>query len=88
VTLVVSRGTLLIDGKPACPKCGLRPRIWSGYRYQAYCQPCRREYRKAYMRERRAGKIEMLLSPEEVQAVRAIRAAAAAGLAPLGRHRR
>jgi hypothetical protein len=74
---------LLIDGKPACARCGLRPRRRSnGKKLQSYCQPCHTEY----MRDRRAGKIEALLTPEEAEAVRAIRAAA--GVAPLGRHRR
>lgn len=77
---LVSQGTMLIDGKPACSRCGRRPRRWSGGRWQSYCTPCHQDYSA----ERRAGKVEVLLTPEEWAAVKASRAAAAIA----GRHRK
>ena len=85
MTLVVSHGTALIDGKPVCPRCGLRPRKWLGRRYDAFCKPCRTNYKREYMQNRRAEMVEVFLTREEWAAVKAMRAAAAA--AP-GRHRR
>ena len=81
MVLQVSRLTFMIGGKPACSRCGRRPRRWSGGRWQSYCTVCHREYCAG----RRTGKVETLLTPEEWEAVRVMRAAAAA--AP-GRHRR
>jgi hypothetical protein len=79
VKTVVSRETILVGGKPACTRCGREPRR-PGQRWGRECHA-------AWMRERRAGKVEVLLTPEEWAGVvqgRQLRAAAAAG----GRHRR
>jgi hypothetical protein len=86
VKTLVSQGTMLIDGEPACARCGIRPRRpvppaaktrrrW-GRAYYSYCGPCHSEY----TRERRRGKIETLVSPEELQLLRELRAA------PAGKH--
>jgi hypothetical protein len=57
----------LPDGQKACGKCWRRPRAPG----QQWCQPCR----TAYMQDRRRGKIEVLLTPEEWAIIRALRAA-------------
>ncbi|MHB1877557.1 MAG: hypothetical protein ACYCPF_22210 [Streptosporangiaceae bacterium] len=73
----VSRGTFTrADGSKACARCG-GPRDRRG---QAYCRRCHAEY----CREWRAGKIGMMLSPEEAAAIRALREV---GGSPAGRHR-
>lgn len=79
--LVTSSGKVFIGGKPACSRCGRRPRRWDGRRWQSYCTVCHRDD----ARDRRVGKVEMLLTPEEREAVWAARAAAEASP---GRHRR
>jgi hypothetical protein len=79
-----SRGELLVDGLPACAKCQRRPRRpypqkrgrVNKRKYYSYCGPCHAEY----SRQRREGKVEMLLTPEEYEAVKAAR------LEPAGRH--
>jgi len=58
----------LADGRRGCSKCCLRPRAAG----QRWCRVCLTEN----ARNRRAGKIEVLLSPEEWAAVKALRAAA------------
>lgn len=77
-------GKVWVDGKPGCSRCARRPKRWDGRRWQSLCDVCHRED----ARERRRGKIEVLLTPAEWAAVQAMRAAAAAGLVPTGRHRR
>jgi hypothetical protein len=74
-----------VDGRPACSKCGkpvtqTRGRNGTG-RPQSYCDGCRAEFE----RNRRAGKIQVLLTPEEWAAVKAMRAVAGGRG---GRHRR
>ena len=64
---------MLIDGAPACARCGRRPRRRSKNRIQSYCDFCHREY----CAERRAGMVEVLLTPDEWAAVQAARAEAA-----------
>ena len=78
---VDSHGTAWIDGKPVCVKCGREPKRWSGGRWQSYGTNCHREYNAG----RRAGKIETLLTPDELEAVRHMRHF---GTVPAGRHRR
>ena len=74
MTLVVSRGAIyLSDGQKACSRCRRRPPKPG----QRYCAPCFADY--AW--ERRQGKIQVLLTPEEWAAVKAAREAA-----PAGRH--
>lgn len=74
----VSRGTFTRqDGQKPCSQCG-GPRD-RGPR-QSYCRRCHAEY----CRQWRAGKLTMLLSPEEAAAVRALREV---GGSPAGRHR-
>ena len=64
----VPRETLNLGGRKAeCSSCGFRPAVQG----QRYCRPCRAEYN----RNRRRGKIEVLLTPEEWAAVKAFRAA-------------
>ena len=60
---------ILADGQKGCGRCRQRPRAVG----QQWCQVCRTEYN----RERRQGKIEVLLTPEEWTVVlrwRAVRA--------------
>ena len=57
----------LSDGQKACTNCHRRPRVPG----QRWCQVCRTEYNW----ERRAGKVQVLLTPEEWAAVKAARAA-------------
>jgi hypothetical protein len=66
VKITVSRESILVDGQPACTRCGRRPRRLPG---QRWCRECHAEYN----RERRAGKIEVLLTPAEWAMVRALR---------------
>lgn len=80
-------GELVIDEAPACPKCQIRPRRpyptrpGKRRRFYGYCGVCQAEDR----RERRAGKVEVLLTPEEWSEVKAARRARARGR---GRHHR
>lgn len=69
---MVSQGTVFVDGKPACTKCGRRPKRWDGKRWQSYCTECKREYST----ERRAGLVEVLLTAQEWEAVQIMRAMA------------
>jgi hypothetical protein len=57
VTIVVSRGTVTVDGQKMCSRCP-RPR---DQKNQRLCKACHAQD----MRDRRAGKIEVLLTPEE-----------------------
>lgn len=82
----VSRKSSVVraDGKAACSRCGrpvqrTRQRGGRG-RPQSLCNSCHAEDQ----RDRRAGTVQVQLTPEEYAAVKAARAAAAA--AP-GRHR-
>ncbi|MHB1875819.1 MAG: hypothetical protein ACYCPF_13310 [Streptosporangiaceae bacterium] len=76
--MIVSRGTSYrSDGSKACARCGRRRDRGPG---QAYCRRCHTEY----MRQWRAGRVEMLLSPEEAAAIRALREV---GGSASGRHR-
>lgn len=87
---------LLADGRPACAKCFTRPkreyprngRI-GARRYYSYCRECQTEYARA----RRVGKIETLVTVEEMEVlqlgltaeeIEGIRLARAAS--PGGRH--
>jgi hypothetical protein len=74
VTLTVSHGTVSVDGVRACSKCGA-PR---DKKKQRYCKACR----NAYSQARRAGMVEVLLTPEEWAAVKSQRAGP--GPQPLG----
>jgi len=73
-----SRGTLLVDGIPACAKCQRRPRRpypqkfgrVNKRKFYSYCGPCHAEY----SRQRRKGKTEKLLTPEELELLREYRA--------------
>ena len=69
MTLIVSRETTAIDGQKVCSRCGIRPRPKKG----RYCSPCNTEYN----REWRAGRVQMLVSPEERETVLAARRLAA-----------
>lgn len=72
--MIVSRGTLFIEGVPACSRCQRRPRRpypGSRRRYHSYCGPCHADY----MAERRAGKTEILVTEDELALLRQIRAA-------------
>jgi hypothetical protein len=69
VTLVVSRGTMPVGGVKACFRCG-RPRDRKG---QRYCRLCH----TLYMREYRAGKVMVLLTVDEWEAVKLVRVRAA-----------
>jgi len=69
---MVSRLTATVDGKPPCSSCGKRPKRWNGSRWQSYCDSCHAEY----ARNRRTGKVEVLLTPGEWEMVKAWRAAA------------
>lgn len=61
VSRLTSGGKLVIDGKPACVKCGRRPQRWSGKRWQSYCGPCH-----TYDQwQRRLGKTELLVRDED-----------------------
>jgi hypothetical protein len=77
----------LVDGKPACPRCGIRPKRWDGKRWQSYCVECRREYKRDYMAKRRRGMIEILVTPEEFEAIKFMRHFGTVPGQP-GRHRR
>jgi hypothetical protein len=57
VTIVVSRGTVTVDGQKMCSRCP-RPR---DQKNQRLCRACHAQD----MRDRRAGKVEVLLTPEE-----------------------
>jgi hypothetical protein len=70
VRLIVSRESVhLTGGQKPCSRCARRPPVPG----QRWCQPCQTEYK----RNRRAGKTEMLLTPEERKMVLRARAAAA-----------
>jgi hypothetical protein len=69
VTLMVSQGTILIDGLPACSRCAKRPRRPK----QSYCGPCHTDY----CAERRRGMVEVLLTPAEWHQVKQARLEAA-----------
>lgn len=69
---------MTVDGEEACTRCGREPRR-PGQRWGTECHA-------AWMRDRRAGMVEVLLTPAEWVEVKAARAAAAASVA--GRHRR
>lgn len=73
MVLLVSRDTISVDGAKACSRCG-GPRDRPG---QRYCRKCHTEY----CRQRRAGMVEVLLTPEERAAVRDART-----LQPAGKH--
>lgn len=62
---------MTIGGKPACVRCGRRPRRWDGRRWQSYCLPCHQDY----CAERREGMVERLLTPGEWEAVKRARVA-------------
>jgi len=70
VRTVVSQFAATIGGKPACSDCGRRPKRWSGGRWQSKCAVCHAEY----VRDRRRGKVEVLLTPGEWEMVKAWRA--------------
>lgn len=57
MTIVVSRGTVTVNGQKMCSRCP-RPR---DQKNQRLCKACHAQD----MRDRRAGKIEVLLTPEE-----------------------
>jgi hypothetical protein len=79
VRLNVSRESIVTgDGQKVCSSCKRRPRR----KGQRTCRRCHTEY----MRGWRSGKVEMLLTPEEVTLIRDLRAEAAG--APGGRHAR
>jgi hypothetical protein len=62
------------DGKPACIDCGgivTRTRGRRNPRPQSRCNSCHARYE----RERRAGKVQVLLTPAEWAGVKAARAA-------------
>jgi hypothetical protein len=71
----VPRSTVtLSDGRtPACVKCYKRAKrkimVNGRVKWLSYCQPCQNEY----CRERRKGKTEMLVTPEERELVLAMR---------------
>jgi hypothetical protein len=65
--LLVSQGTVTGDGQKLCSRCQRRPRRPG----QRYCKPCHTDY----CAERRAGMVEVLLTPGEWEAVRLARAA-------------
>lgn len=70
MTLLVSRESIaLTNGKKPCSKCG-RPRDRKGQRYCGECHA-------ADMRARRAGMINMLVTPEEFNRIRQARIEAA-----------
>lgn len=77
--IVVSHGTVTVDGQAACSRCG-GPR--GRGRKDRYCRTCRRDY----SREQRAGMVQALLTPEEWGLILERRAAGPAGspLAPAG----
>jgi hypothetical protein len=79
----VSQFLAPIDGIPACARCGRRPRrvyprAGQGGRrkFYSYCKECHTEY----VRGRRAGKVQVLVTPEEWQLLLELRAE------PKGRH--
>lgn len=57
MTLSVSRGSVSVDGQKPCSRCGIRPQR----KGQRYCRPCQTEY----TREWRAGRVSMMVTPEE-----------------------
>src|SRR5260221_9489100 len=76
----VSRKTLAtINGQPACARCGRRPvrpsNPWAKRKRQSYCSVCHADINF----ERREGKVQVLLYPEEWAEVKAARAAEAIG---------
>jgi hypothetical protein len=67
--IVVSRESKTADGGvKGCSKCA-KPRDREN---QRYCKACH----AGYMRERRAGKVQPLLTPEEWERIKAARALA------------
>jgi hypothetical protein len=66
--IIVSRGSKTADGVKSCSRCG-KARDREG---QRYCRACHADY----VREWRAGKVQVLLTPEEYAAVKAARAEA------------
>ena len=72
-TQVSRESTVMIEvgGRklPACPSCWIRPKRWSGNRWQP-CAPCHARD----MRDRRAGKVETLVTPSELELLHALRA--------------
>lgn len=67
MTIVVSRESKTADGgAKGCSKCG-KPRDREN---QRYCTACH----AGYMRDWRAGKVHVLLTPQEWEAIQAIRA--------------
>lgn len=78
----VSRGqsaSVTINGQPVCVRCGRRPvrptSPWAKRKRQSYCNVCHADINF----ERRQGKVEVLLTPEEWAAVKAARKAEASG---------
>ncbi len=72
MTTFVSRGAAyLSDGRKACSGCGRRAPVEG----QRYCRFCRAEYRRRW----RAGKVEVLLTPEEWAFIKELRQVEAAG---------
>lgn len=79
--LRVSRESSSVDGQKLC-SCGCgRPRDRAGQRY-------RRDCHTEYMRSRRAGMVERLLSPAEWELIRELRKTGAGALRAAGRHHR
>lgn len=60
---------VLGDGAPACVRCWRRPKRFSGGRWQSYCSICHADY----MRDRRAGRCEVLVSMSERDLLEALR---------------
>jgi tRNA(Ile2) C34 agmatinyltransferase TiaS len=71
----VSRGPF-IEKAPVCVKCWKRPKVKGQKRWHSYCRECRAEYN----RQRREGRSEMILTPQEREIILALRAL------PKGRH--
>lgn len=71
VSRLTESGQLVIGSKPACVKCGRRPKRWSGGRWQSYCTICHKEDQW----ERRRGKSDILVREEDRGLVLAIRRA-------------
>lgn len=79
--MIVSQGTIYSsDGQRMCSRCGRRPVTKGPRRYQSLCKVCHADD----MAERRAGMVEVLLTPEEWAAVKLARKLHQ----PLGRHHR
>lgn len=65
MTLHVSRESIHVDGVKACSRCG-KPR---DQKNQRLCKACHRDD----MRDRRAGKYEVLLTPQEYAVIMEMR---------------